>query len=148
MTLNLEFQQDPTGLNKAYDEIVKYTVNEGNWRLIKDELATREVSCINFYDVCLDFILLDAFEDLENPPSPVISVIQNRWLSQSFKETALATAVWSILKAKRKLLKYPNGFISRFYSINEYLVPILAWGFLGTDNRLNESCLFMKVSNK
>jgi hypothetical protein len=86
------------------------------------------VNVINFYDIVLDFILLDAFEDLENPPSAITAVIQNSWLSQSFKETALATAVWSVLKAKRKLLKYPDGFITRFYSITEYLVPVLAWG--------------------
>lgn len=138
-------EKDSTSMYKAYDEMIKYCTSDTNWRLIKDELATRDVECINFYDICLDFILLDAFEDLENPPSAIVAVIQNRWLSQSFKETALSTAVWSILKAKRKLLKYPNGFISRFYTLNEYLVPILAWGFLGTDSQLNESCLFMKT---
>ena len=100
---------------------------------------------LNFFDIVIDFILLDAFDDLENPPTAITTVIQNRWLSQSFKETALSTAVWSVLKAKRKLLKFPNGFISRFYSITEYLVPVLAWGFLGTDKQLNESCMFMKV---
>ena len=75
----------------------------------------------------------------------LFSVIQNRWLSQSFKETALATAVWSVLKAKRKLLKYPDGFITRFYSITEYLVPVFAWGFFGTNQELNKSCVFLKV---
>lgn len=136
--------KDTQGINKAYEEMIKYVTTDSNHRLLKDELATRDVSCINFFDVCLDFILLDAFEDLECPPSAIVSVIQNRWISQSFKETALSTAVWSILKTKRKLLKYPNGFISRFYSLNEYLVPVLAWGFLGTDTQLNQACLFMK----
>ena len=117
---------------------------ESNWKNIKDELATRDVNNLNFYDIALDFILLDAFEDLENPPSAILAVIQNRWLSQSFKETALSTAVWSVLKAKRKLLKYPDCFITRFYSITEYLVPVLAWGFLGTDPELNKSCTFLK----
>lgn len=42
---------------------------------------------MTFYDIVLDFILMDAFDDLENPPSSVIAVIQNRWLSNSFKET-------------------------------------------------------------
>lgn len=136
--------KDPAGINKAFDELINYVITEGNTKLIKEELATRDVSIINFYDICLDFILLDAFEDLEEPPSAIVTVIQNRWLSQSFKETALATAVWSILKAKRKILKFPNRFISRFYSLNEHLVPVLAWGFLGTDKTLNECCSFMK----
>lgn len=120
---------------------------EQNWKPIRDELATRDVHYMNFYDVALDFILLDAFEDLENPPSAIVAVIQNRWLSQSFKETALATAVWSVLKAKRRLLKYPDGFITRFYALNEYLVPVLAWGFLGPiDSELSKSCIYLKVA--
>jgi len=44
---------------------------DGDWKLIKDELATRDVFCMNFYDIVLDFILLDAFEDLDNPPSAI-----------------------------------------------------------------------------
>lgn len=137
-------EKESTKLFKAYDEMIRFVSVETNWKNIKDELATREVNHMNFYDIALDFILLDAFEDLDNPPSAISSVIQNRWLSQSFKETALSTAVWSVLKAKRKLLKYPDGFITRFYSINEYLVPVLAWGFLGTDEELNRACTYLK----
>jgi hypothetical protein len=112
--------------------------------LIKDELSTRQVNDLTFYDIVLDFILLDAFDDLDNPPGAILAAINNRWISQSFKETALSTAVWTVLKAKRRLLKYPNGFISHFYSINEHLVPALAWGFLGNNKNLNELCTFLK----
>ena len=42
---------------------------------------------LNFYDIVIDFILFDAFDDLENPPSSVTTVVQNRWLSNGFKET-------------------------------------------------------------
>lgn len=64
-----------------------------------------QVKCFTMYDIVFDWILMDAFEDLTNPPSSVTSVIQNRWLSNGLKETAISTAVWSILKAKRRLLK-------------------------------------------
>ncbi|RNA29865.1 FAM73B isoform X1 [Brachionus plicatilis] len=147
LMLGVLFQKadrDSTKLFEAYDEMINFVSIENNWRNIKDELATRDVKIMNFYDIALDFILLDAFEDLESPPSAITSVIQNRWLSQSFKKTTLATAVWSVLKAKRRLLKYPDGFISRFYSINEYLVPVLAWGFLGSEEELNRSCTNLK----
>jgi hypothetical protein len=60
---------------------------------------------MNFYDIALDFLLFDAFDDLESPPVSIVTVMQNRWLSNGFKETALSTAVWSVLKAKRRLLK-------------------------------------------
>lgn len=46
-----------------------------------------QVVCMNFFDIVLDFILMDAFEDLESPPSSVVAVLRNRWLSDSFKET-------------------------------------------------------------
>lgn len=42
---------------------------------------------MTFYDVVIEFILFDAFDDLENPPSSVTAVVQNRWLSNGFKET-------------------------------------------------------------
>ena len=64
-----------------------------------------QVKRFSLYDVVLDWVLMDAFDDLCNPPSSVLSVVQNRWLSTGLKETAIATAVWSILKAKRRLLK-------------------------------------------
>lgn len=44
---------------------------------------------MSFFDIVLDFILMDAFEDLENPPSSVLAVLRNRWLSDSFKETVV-----------------------------------------------------------
>ena len=41
----------------------------------------------SFYDVVLDFALMDAFADLEHPPSTITSVLANRWLTNGFKET-------------------------------------------------------------
>lgn len=87
---------------------------------------------------------MDAFEDLEQPPSSVTAVVQNRWLSDGFKETALTTAVWSVLKAKRRMLKHPDGFMAHFYAISEQLVPLLAWGFLGPDDALRDTCVFFR----
>jgi len=42
---------------------------------------------MNFYDIILDFMIMDSMEDLEHPPSSVMSAIQNRWLSTRIKET-------------------------------------------------------------
>lgn len=55
--------------------------------LMDEELTTRGVKCMNFYDVLIDFILLDAFEELEKPPSSIKAILQNRWISASFRET-------------------------------------------------------------
>lgn len=46
-----------------------------------------QVVCCTVYDVCIDYMLLDAFEDLGNPPATVVAVTQNRWLTTGFKET-------------------------------------------------------------
>nr|XP_042710167.1 mitoguardin 2 isoform X4 [Chrysemys picta bellii] len=57
---------------------------------------------------------------------------------------ALATACWSVLKAKRRLLMVPDGFISHFYSVSEHVSPVLAFGFLGPKQQLSEVCGFFK----
>ena len=64
-------------------------------------------------------------------------MMNNRWLSNGFKETALQTAIWSVLKAKRKMLRYPDGFKAQFYNLSEILTPTLAWGFFGPDENMN-----------
>ena len=40
---------------------------------------------MNVYDIALDFILLDAFEDLENPPGTIVAVLQNKWITTGMK---------------------------------------------------------------
>ncbi|XP_070991099.1 mitoguardin 2-like [Oncorhynchus clarkii lewisi] len=57
---------------------------------------------------------------------------------------ALATACWSVLKAKRHLLMVPDGFISHFYAISEYVSPVLAFSFLGLRQHLSEVCTIFK----
>lgn len=107
--------KDPKDFLVSYEAMVEYLHDENNWYEIERELELRNVKAMTFYDICLDFIVLDAFRDLEAPPASVLAVVQNRFLTNGFKETALATAVWSVLKAKRRFLKFPNGFMSHFY---------------------------------
>ncbi|CAH1271850.1 MIGA2 [Branchiostoma lanceolatum] len=137
-------EKDPKDFQQAFEDMLRYCEDSTNWESMAEELRARGVMCLSFYDVVLDFILLDAFDDLANPPSSVTAVVQNRWLSNGFKETALATAVWSVLKAKRRMLLYPDGFIAHFYGISEHVSPVLAWGFLGSDEELNQLCYFFK----
>lgn len=40
---------------------------------------------MNIYDIALDFILLDAFDDLDNPPSTIVAVLQNKWITTGMK---------------------------------------------------------------
>ncbi|XP_037002558.2 mitoguardin 2 isoform X2 [Artibeus jamaicensis] len=137
-------EKSPKGFLESYEEMLNYALRPETWATTRLELEGRGVVCMSFFDIVLDFILMDAFEDLENPPSSVLAVLRNRWLSDSFKETALATACWSVLKAKRRLLMVPDGFISHFYSVSEHVSPVLAFGFLGPKPQLAEVCAFFK----
>ncbi|TKS84767.1 Mitoguardin 2 [Collichthys lucidus] len=142
--LMVKANKSPKAFLESYEDMLLYTQREETWPVTKMELEGRGVVCMNFFDIVLDFILMDAFEDLESPPSSVVAVLRNRWLSDSFKETALATACWSVLKAKRRLLMVPDGFISHFYSISEHVSPVLAFGFLGPRQHLSEVCNIFK----
>uniref|UniRef100_A0A3Q1IE15 Mitoguardin 2 n=1 Tax=Anabas testudineus TaxID=64144 RepID=A0A3Q1IE15_ANATE len=142
--LMVKANKSPKAFLESYEDMLLYTQREETWLTTKMELEGRGVVCMNFFDIVLDFILMDAFEDLESPPSSVVAVLRNRWLSDSFKETALATACWSVLKAKRRLLMVPDGFISHFYAISEHVSPVLAFGFLGPRQHLSEVCTIFK----
>ncbi|MCJ8741077.1 hypothetical protein PDJAM_G00066520 [Pangasius djambal] len=142
--LMIKANKSPKAFLESYQDMLLYTQREETWPTTTMELEGRGVVCMNFFDIVLDFILMDAFEDLENPPTSVVAVLRNRWLSDSFKETALATACWSVLKAKRRLLMVPDGFISHFYAISEHVSPVLAFGFLGPRQHLTEVCTIFK----
>lgn len=64
-------------------------------------LLYQQVECLNIYDVALDFMLMDAFDDLSSPPSALLSVIQNGWISDGIKQSVclshmlICTAVYS-----------------------------------------------------
>ncbi len=160
--LMIRSDKDPTDFVQAYDDLLEFLSSEENMDIMMDELKHRNVQCCNFYDIVLDYILVDSFEvrldfsndsqmltvfyiqDLESPPSSVLAVMNNRWLSNGFKETALHTAIWSVTKAKRKMLQYSDGFKSRFYTLSEILMPTLAWGFFGPDESLNSLMNYFK----
>lgn len=127
-----------------YEDMITFISDEANFATLNEELASRNIPILSFYDLVLDYIILDSFEDLENPPSTILSVVNQRWLSDAFKIKALQTAVSIVLKHKRNRLKVPDGFFSRFYGLMERVTPILAWGFFGGDSDLKLKCNFIK----
>lgn len=42
---------------------------------------------MNVYDIALDFILLDAFDDIEHPPSAIVTVLSNTWITAGMKQS-------------------------------------------------------------
>lgn len=67
--------------------MLDFLQDQNNWPAIEKELEARNVKAMTFYDVVLDFIILDAFRDLDAPPASVTAVVNNRFLSNGFKET-------------------------------------------------------------
>ncbi|XP_034558621.1 mitoguardin 1 [Notolabrus celidotus] len=137
-------QKSPKRFEEVFEEMISFLEHTEHWENTEVELATRGVKHLNFYDIVLDFILMDSFEDLENPPISIQNVINNRWLNSSFKETAVASSCWSVMKQKRQHMKVPDGFIAHFYTVCEQISPVLAWGFLGPKSSLNDFCCFFK----
>lgn len=137
-------KQDPVKFFNAYDEMLEYVSNDRNQEQLRQDVEGRGVCETGFYDVAIDFIILDAFEDLKSPPSAVYSVTKNYFMSMSMKYSTLNTIIWSIIKSKRQRLKHPDGFIAKFYNISETVMPAITLGFLGTDERLGELCQYFK----
>lgn len=126
--------------------MIEYMSDTSNHDAIRKEIALRSIPCLSFYDLVLDYIILDSFDDVENPPSAVSSVANNRWLSAGFRELALQTAVSAVMRRKRSKLAVPDGFFAHFYSILDHVSPVLAWGFLGSDQDLKFKCFLVKES--
>lgn len=136
--------RDPKDYLTHYERMLEFLNEEISLPIMQEELGLRGVKCINFYDVVIEFVLLDAFEEVEKPPSSIKAILQNRWISASFRETAIGTAVWSVLMGKRQMLKHPRGFMSHFYSISEQVTPVLVWGFLGPESSLQSTCFYFR----
>ncbi|KAL3247223.1 hypothetical protein MRX96_057161 [Rhipicephalus microplus] len=136
--------KDPKDALHTYRELIAYLLDSSHYDQITKELQYKGVVCPTVYDVVIDYVLLDAFDELSSPPQSVVAVIQNRWLTAGFKETALSAAIWSLFKAKKGLLPFSQGFFSHYYALMEQIVPVLAWGFLGTDSDLKDMCEFFK----
>ncbi|KAM7379667.1 hypothetical protein PAMP_005208 [Pampus punctatissimus] len=137
-------QKSPKRFEEVFEEMISFLEHTEHWENTELELATRGVKHLNFYDIVLDFILMDSFEDLENPPISIQNVVNNRWLNSSFKETAVASSCWSVLKQKKQHMKVSDGFIAHFYAVCEQISPVLAWGFLGPKSSLHDLCSFFK----
>lgn len=128
----------------AYDDLLDYVADESNHEGIQLEISTRRIPMLSFYDLVIDYIILESLDDLDSPPAMVSSIVSNTWVSSKFRQSACQSAVSTALKYKRSQLKSPTGFFAHFYSVLDHLSPTLAWGFLGTDEDLQMRCEFLK----
>lgn len=137
-------QTDLTNCLEAYDTLLDYVADESNHEDIQKEINTRRIPVLSFYDLVVDYIILESLDDLDSPPAMVSSIVSNTWVSSKFRQRACQSAVSTALKYKRSQLKSQTGFFSHFYSVLDHLSPTLAWGFLGSDDDLQIRCEFLK----
>uniref|UniRef100_A0A2K5IXE6 Mitoguardin 1 n=1 Tax=Colobus angolensis palliatus TaxID=336983 RepID=A0A2K5IXE6_COLAP len=123
--LIVKARKNPKKFEDVFDEMIYFLEQTDHWDSTEMELAARGVKNLNFYDVVLDFILMDSFEDLENPPTSIQNVVNNRCVAHIH-------------------LGILYGFFAHFYAICEHISPVLAWGFLGPRNSLYDLCCFFK----
>lgn len=147
--LKIFLSQSPNDLEScliAYQSFLDFVADESNHENIEREIAMRKIPMLSFYDLVVDYIILESLDDLENPPAVVSSIVSNTWVSSKFRQSACQSAVTTALKYKRSQLKSPDGFFAHFYSMLDHLSPTLAWGFLGSDEELKYRCDFLKES--
>eukprot|EP00124_Ichthyophonus_hoferi_P001704 Ihof_evm10s96 gene=Ihof_evmTU10s96 len=132
------------GFHEAYDALMAYVTSK-TCEQIGEELKCRRVVQGGFYDVALDYALMDSFSDLESPPAFVIAIMENKWLPLAMKNAALETATRTVLMAKQKALPSKGGYMSHMYRLAYYVSSSFAIGFLGPkDCELYEVCNAMK----
>lgn len=97
--------QDPSLFCERFNGLLSVLADDEGRRQAEEELRLRgvgwllltqcmyhkcfysQVVAMNVYDVALDFVLLDAFSDLEHPPSTVVAVLQNTWITDGMKKS-------------------------------------------------------------
>ena len=60
--LLLRSDKDPKDFLLVYDDLIEYLLDEQHLEIMAEELKSRNVQCMNFYDIMLDYILIDSFE--------------------------------------------------------------------------------------
>ena len=130
--------QDVDGFEKAYDELLSYCSVPEHIDQVKEELITRGVPHFGFYDVVLDFILMDALDELDETPQSVHTALASTWLPESLKKNALSAAISTAIRAKRARMKFGDGFMSRYYALSDFLSLPLAWAILGPASPLQD----------
>lgn len=145
--LTIFLSHSPSELAKClatYEQLLAFVSDPSNYERIEAELATRNIPVFSFYDLVVDYIILESLDDLDDPPAVVSSIVSNTWVSSKFRRSACQSAVATALKFKRSRLKSPDGLFAHFYSLLDYLSPTLAWGFLGSDDELQVKCGLLK----
>ncbi|KAL3126082.1 hypothetical protein niasHT_001721 [Heterodera trifolii] len=138
-------KKEPADFFAVYDRMIAFLLDDKNFSTICEELKLRKIDTTNLWDVLFDMIILDAFEDVQKPPSAIAALLRNGFISTSMKQSTLNSLIWSMIKTKRQRLQVKNGFIAHFYDISQVITGSLTMGLLGgSDKEFQELCVYFK----
>jgi hypothetical protein len=123
---------DPAEFVAAVEKMERYVAKQMSLDAcvsMMKELSVKGVKEYNLYDIVLDFMLFDSFDDLKCPPQAVTDALQSRWVPSAVRVRGLRAAVWAVTRSRRSMM--PEGsFMQHFYDIAIALAPTLAGGML------------------
>eukprot|EP00039_Didymoeca_costata_P026051 m.14809 g.14809 ORF g.14809 m.14809 type:complete len:422 (-) comp5211_c0_seq1:164-1429(-) len=108
--------------------IAKQMSLDGGVCLMK-ELGVKGVKEFTLFDIVLDFMLFDSFDDLKCPPQAVLNALQTTWVPSSVRKRGLRGAVWACARSRRSMMPV-DSFMQNFYDIAITVAPTLACGLL------------------
>jgi len=138
--------RDCVQFRAEYNKLIDFCSDPENWELIEEELLQKVVE-VNFYDVVIDYIMMGAFEKINNLPTAVLRILGSRFITEVLKEKAFSTSVFGWIVTAENLLrgKFARGFRAHLYNCYKYAVPVLGWGFFaGYESPLKTSCYRLK----
>lgn len=125
--------EDPAPLHKAWEVMEAWLLEEhatDGMTKIEKEMQGRGVPYLTFFDLAFDFLLFDAWDVTENPPSSVKAALATTWMPTSIKMRTLKSTLWGIIRTRSSLFK-SGTFMKHFYMVMAVAVPALGCGMLG-----------------
>ncbi|CBY34208.1 unnamed protein product [Oikopleura dioica] len=127
---------DPEPCQENFESLCEWC--EGNYDEMCKSLSQKGIAEISIFDVVIDLCLLDSFDLLANPPSAMMSVLSNRWMSEDFKRTAMTTALWSYISRCRSDPSNENPFMVKLFDLAKTIAPAICWGQMGPQRKFGE----------
>jgi len=127
---------DPEPCQENFESLCEWC--EGNYDEMCASLSQKGIAEISIFDVVIDLCLLDGFDLLASPPSAMMSVLSNRWMSEDFKRTAMTTALWSYIGRCRSDPSNENPFMAKLFDLAKTIAPAICWGQMGPQRKFGE----------
>ena len=80
---------------KGFEDYLLSEAKRDNMATVTEELVSRGIPVMSFYDVVFDYLLFDAWDVTDSPPAAVTYTIQNSWVPVSARSRVSPTSAIS-----------------------------------------------------